>query len=211
MVGNLIAGNIVHDNGAGGGAALNFDGLVNSTIENNLLYNNLAGGIALFKIDAARGSSGNIVVNNTVIMPATARWAVNINSGSTGNKLYNNIFVENNTARGCIEIDSSSLPGFVSDYNIFSGSTYLSVDGGTTRIALSAWQTQTKQDKHSFTAAVNSLFVNYAANDFHLSATSPAINKGTATDAPSKDLDGAARPYGGLYDIGCYEYHGLKL
>jgi parallel beta-helix repeat protein len=212
MVGNLIAGNILHDNGAGGGAALNFDGLVNSTIENNLLYNNLAGGIVLYKSNAATGSTGNIVVNNTVIMPATARWAVNISNSSTGNKFYNNIFMELNSARGCIEIDSSSLSGFVSDNNIFGGGgSYLSVDGGTTRITLATWQTKTNKDKHSIAAALNSLFVNYATSDFHLSVTSPAINKGTATDAPSKDLDGANRPYGGAFDIGCYEYHGLKL
>jgi len=78
MVGNLIASNIIHDNGAGGGAALNFDGLVNSTVENNLLYNNSAGGIVLYKADAATGSTGNIVVNNTVVMPSNGRWAVNI-------------------------------------------------------------------------------------------------------------------------------------
>ena len=211
MVGNLIAGNTLYDNGAGGGAALNCDGVVNSTIENNLLYNNQAGGIVLYKGNSAKGSTGNIVVNNTVIMAAKSRWAVNINNGSTGNKLYNNIFVEPDTRHGCIEIDSSSLSGFVSDYNIFSGSTYLSVDLGTTRLTLSSWRTKTNQDKHSLTAALDSLFVNYLANDYHLSATSPAINKGTATDAPSKDLDGASRPYGGAYDIGCFEYHGLKL
>lgn len=211
MVGNLIAGNIIHDNGAGGGAALNFDGLVDSTVENNLLYNNLAGGIVLYMGDAATGSTGNIVVNNTVIMPSTARWAVNISNGSVNNYLANNILEELNTSRGCIEIDSSSLPGFVSDYNIFNANPHFSVDGGSSRVDLTTWQANTGLDFDSFTATLDALFVNVMANDYHLNANSPAIDAGTSTNAPLVDLDNNPRPYGNGYDIGCYEYQGLVL
>ncbi len=49
-------------------------------------------------------------------------------------------------------------------------------------------------------------FVNASAGDFHLLATSPAIDKGTAVDAPSVDFDSVMRPRGGQYDIGAYEY-----
>ena len=34
------------------------------------------------------------------------------------------------------------------------------------------------------------------ADDYHLSMTSPAIDKGTAASAPADDLDGNARPFG---------------
>ena len=45
---------------------------------------------------------------------------------------------------------------------------------------------------------------NPAANDFHLTAGSPAIDAGTATDAPATDRDGNAR--NGAPDAGAYEY-----
>jgi hypothetical protein len=45
--------------------------------------------------------------------------------------------------------------------------------------------------------------------DFSLPArfpsTSPAVNKGTATSAPTTDIDFYARPRGAAHDIGAYE------
>ncbi len=49
-------------------------------------------------------------------------------------------------------------------------------------------------------------FVNANAGDFHLLATSSAIDKGTAVDAPKVDFDSVNRPIGHGYDIGAYEY-----
>ena len=40
------------------------------------------------------------------------------------------------------------------------------------------------------------LFANPSANNFQLSATSPAINAGTSTNAPSTDFLGNPRPTG---------------
>jgi hypothetical protein len=51
-------------------------------------------------------------------------------------------------------------------------------------------------------------FVNYQSNgsgDYHLKSTSPGIDKGSATAAPSNDINGTARPKGAGYDIGAYE------
>jgi len=45
-----------------------------------------------------------------------------------------------------------------------------------------------------------------AAGDYHLVPVSPAINNGTATGAPERDLVGVPRPQDGLFDMGCYEY-----
>ncbi|MDH3976823.1 MAG: right-handed parallel beta-helix repeat-containing protein, partial [Deltaproteobacteria bacterium] len=45
-----------------------------------------------------------------------------------------------------------------------------------------------------------------ASGDYHLLSGSPAIDVGTATGAPTDDIDGDARPYGTGYDMGSDEY-----
>ena len=58
----------------------------------------------------------------------------------------------------------------------------------------------------------NPLFLNPVwasdAFDYHLEGTSPAVDTGTSTGAPSDDLDGTARPLGAGVDKGCYERAG---
>jgi hypothetical protein len=49
-------------------------------------------------------------------------------------------------------------------------------------------------------------FVN-AASDFHLQATSPAVDAADASPAPALDLDGEPRPVGPRADLGAYEFH----
>ena len=119
--GALVEGNIIHDNGSGGGSGINCDGVQNSVIQNNLLYNNHASGISLYVIDGADGSKNNLVVNNTIIEAADGRWAVNIQAGSTGNAVLNNILFNNHPWHGSISISANSLPGFSSDHNIVEG------------------------------------------------------------------------------------------
>lgn len=49
-------------------------------------------------------------------------------------------------------------------------------------------------------------FVDADAFDFHLLVSSPAIDAGTSTDAPSIDIEGISRPQGAGIDVGAYEY-----
>jgi hypothetical protein len=48
-------------------------------------------------------------------------------------------------------------------------------------------------------------FVNRAAMNLHLAAGSPAINAGDPSYYPAKDIDGQARPFGGVPDAGADE------
>ena len=43
------------------------------------------------------------------------------------------------------------------------------------------------------------------SGNYHLEATSPAIDAGTSIGAPSTDYDGKPRPQGRDFDIGPYE------
>src|SRR4029077_14945078 len=207
ITGALVEGNIIHDNGAGGGSGINCDGVQNSRFQNNLLYNNHASGISLYQIDASAGANNNVVANNTIVLASDARWALNIQNASTGNVVINNILYDYNTAHGSINISSDSLPGLVSDYNVVM--SRFTTDDASTILSLAQWQANTGQDLHSIIATPSQLFVNVAGNDYHLSATSPAINRGTAglagKAAPAFDLAGSPRPSGAGYDIGAYE------
>jgi hypothetical protein len=197
----LVERNVIHGNGAGGGSGINMDGVTDSIVRNNLLYDNHASGISLYQIDGAAGSTNNVVVNNTIVNAADGRWCVNINNGSTGNHVRNNALYDLHSFRGVITIDGASRPGFVSDYN--SVMSRFSTDGGDSVITLAAWQAL-GYDAHSFVATPAALFV-APGSDFHLAPTSPAIDAGTSTEAPSDDLESAPRPVGAAVDVGAYE------
>jgi Ca2+-binding RTX toxin-like protein len=199
----LIENNVIYDNGPGGGSSINCDGVSGSRIVNNLIYDAHASGISLYRIDAGAGANNNVVANNTVLVASDGRWALNIQDGSTGNRVYNNVFHNAASSRGSITISADSLPGFVSNYNACDGK--FTVNGGSV-LTLSQWRTQTGQDAYSVVATPEQLFVNAAANDYHLAATSPVVDAGTSTQAPSTDRDGAARPQGAGFDIGAFEY-----
>ncbi len=201
--GALVEGNVIYENGVGGGSGINCDGVQGSTFRNNLVYENHSSGISLYQIDGAAGSRNNVVVNNTIIPASNGRWSVNIKNGSTGNVVVNNILINRNTGRGSIDIASDSLQGFVSDYNLVSDR--FTPDDGATFVTLAQWRASTGQDTHSSVGTVAATFVNAAGNDYHLSATSPALDRGELARAPNVDLEGHPRPLGAGVDIGAYE------
>jgi len=199
--GALVERNVIYGNGVAGGSGINMDGVSDSVVRNNLLYDNHASGISLYRIDGGSGSHDNLVVNNTIVNAADGRWAVNINNGSSGNRIVNNVLYTYHAFRGVITVDTSSRPGLVSDYN--SVMDRFSTDGGDTVIGLAAWQAL-GYDTHSFVAAPPALFV-APGSDFHLLATSPALDAGTVVGAPGVDLEGNPRPVGAGVDLGAYE------
>jgi len=202
-----VEGNLIYENGVGGGSGINCDGVTNSIFLNNLLYENHASGMSLYMIDGGGPSVNNKVYNNTIINATNARWCLNIVDGSTGNTVYNNILINKHSFRGSITIDAASLTGFTSNNNIVIGR--MSNDGDNTTITLAAWRTATGDDINSLLAAgQTSIFVNPTAADFHLLAGSQAINAGISAVSASvtNDRDLNLRPQGSGYDIGCYEY-----
>ena len=204
----IVEGNILHDNGHGGGSAINMDGVQDSEIFNNLIYNNHATGIAMYQIDGGDASKNNKVYNNTVIQPSDGRWCIISVDGSTGNTLYNNILINHHSFRGSIALDAASMSGFVSDYNILVNR--LSHDDGNSNMTLSQWQSL-GYDLHSTIAdSENQIFVDNTNGDFHLLQTAQAVDAGTNLVLPTvfEDLDNVSRPQGSGFDIGCYEYTG---
>jgi parallel beta-helix repeat protein len=201
-----VEGNILHDNGYGGGSAINMDGVQNSDIYNNLIYNNHATGIAMFQIDGGDASKNNKVFNNTIIQPSDGRWCIISVDGSTGNTIYNNILINHHGFRGSISIDAASANGFVSDYNILVNR--LSNDDGNSNMSLAQWQSL-GYDLHSMVAnPEEQIFVDYTNNNYHLLQNAQTVNAGTNLVLPIvyEDLDNISRPQGSGFDIGCYEF-----
>jgi hypothetical protein len=209
ITGALVEGNVIYSNGAPrGGSAINGDGFTQGVIRNNLLYDNHAGGITIYRIDAAAGPTNNVIANNTVLMASDGRWAVNIRDGGTGNTLFNNVLLTNHPSRGSIAVMADSLIGFRSDHNVVAN-RFTTNDGGTVQ-TLAQWRANTGQDANSVVATPAQVFANVAANDYHLTPTSPAVDRGVATfngkAAPTVDREGNARPAGVSHDAGAYEF-----
>lgn len=200
--GALVEDNVIHGNGAGGGAAINGDGVTGSVIRNNLLYDNQANGIALYRIDAAAGSKDNIIVNNTIVMPARTRWCIRVVDGSTGNTIQNNILLSAHERRGAIDISADSVPGTKSDYNVVIGR--FTDDDAESILDLAAWQRKHQLDAHSVVATAAALFVDPAAHDYRLKPGAPAIDKAHG-EAPPRDIAARVRPVGPAHDIGAFE------
>ena len=181
IVGALVQGNVIHDNGAGGGSAISGDGIQNATIENNLLYNNHASGISLYRDTSTLPSMGNLVLNNTVIQAADGRYALNIRNGSINNEVRNNIF-------SSMDMDSDCIPAYQAGNNaivIVAGQALtFSTDGDQTRTNLAGWQQATGQDLDSQVLSPSQVFVNFAQGDYRLSSSSPLQSIGYNGNLP---------------------------
>ena len=206
--GAVVEGNIIYENGTGGGSGINMDGVTNSIIRNNLLYNNHASGISLYQIDGGSGSQNNRILNNTIIMASDARWAINIpDTVDTGNQIFNNILLNQHSWKGSILIAEPDQASFQSDYNIvvngFNTNGYNA--DNTNGLDLASWQAL-GYDTHSIIATADEIFIDVATNDYRLKEGGPAVDTGLTLPEVLTDLDGHGRPAGLGYDIGAYEY-----
>lgn len=199
-----VYGNVLYNNGLGGGSAINMDGNQNALIYNNVLYNNFATGIALFQIDGGGPSTGARIYHNTIVQASTGRWAILIVDGAANATIKNNIVINQHTFRGSINVDPASRSGLVSDYNILTNRFTLD---DNTNIDSTAWK-NLGYDTHSFySPVIAGLFKNYGTGDLSLLANSKAINFGTAglTPAINIDINGVTRPLGAAPDAGAFE------
>jgi hypothetical protein len=190
-----VVSNVVNDIGPAGceyvqGIYVSTSG----TIKNNLVYR--VGAVA---IHLWHDATDVIITNNTA---TTSEFGIVVGGGnfyfnSTG---ANNVYVANNIVYdNKYGISEQGVTGTNNKYVnnlVFQNPTYnISLRNG-----LAA----------SGTVSSDPLFKGYsktaATPDFHLSSSSPAIGRGTATNALPTDLDGKARNASTGYDIGAYQH-----
>jgi hypothetical protein len=156
------------------------------SIYNNLSYNNAFG----FQALPYNGYKTFSLINNTFYNNASGGIGI-YDSGwyQVGCVIRNNIIVGNKGSSVPLLQYAAYPTGITMDHNLFYDSLgYNSVNKyGTSYIQANPLLTS-------------------PATDFSLQASSPAINAGSATYAPSVDYAGNARPQSSSYDIGAYEY-----
>jgi len=198
----LIENNTIYENGEGGCAGINMDGVTDTIVQNNLLYENLGSGIAIFQENGAVCSQNIQVLNNTIVQAAEGRWAIIINGDDCiNNKIFNNIILTYHEWRGSIVIPESGIAGFESDYNVIMDR--FSADDDDSVISLSEWQSL-GYDTNSIIAAPNDVFI--GSGDYALHAGSSAVNAGLALPGLILDMRGTARPQDTAFDIGALEF-----
>ncbi len=199
-----IYGNILYENGAAGGAAINLDGVQSAFIYNNLLYQNHATGIALFRQDGAQPSINATIVYNTIVNASNGRWCILAVNGSSGAQVFNNIIINQHTFRGSIALDPDAVPGFASNYNILVNR--LSRMGDGVNVPLTTWQGY-GYDLNSVLADPQAEIFVTPGSDYHLVEGSQAIDFGNASFSfgVTTDIEGITRPQGNNPDVGSYE------
>ena len=155
-------------------------------IQNNIIFANFPLGIGLYSL-----SNNTKIINNTIVANVNG---IGSDERATNVIVKNNIVYDNNAeaVRAWLEINRPELLNSVNTNRHGSG-----FDLPATGIAASNNLT-----------AVDPKFSNRANNDFHLIASSLAIDAGTSQDAPATDFEGTPRPQGNGYDIGADEYGG---
>ncbi len=171
------------------------------TISNNVLANNSLITFTQAAVPATgtgvrcgEGTSSPVVIINNTFYKNGDR-AINLagteNIGelpcSATVTLINNIIADHTSAG--IKKGTGSTVVLSTTYNVFSTTTDAAGSVGATG---------------NITA--NPLFSSTVLNDFRLKIGSPAIDAGTNTNAPAKDILGVARPFGAKVDAGAYEF-----
>jgi hypothetical protein len=103
-----------------------------------------------------------------------------------------------------VYLTSTDVTNTNSNYNILDR---VSPDDGGTVYSLEEWQAQGRET-HSLSAIPTALFVNAAAGNYHLSAASPAIDRGQSLSTVTTDFEGQPRPQGAASDVGADETGG---
>jgi parallel beta-helix repeat protein len=160
-----------------------FDGYFeNWTIENNIIITDHWHGITLL------GAINCRIINNTVVDPydVSPIDPFDIQSTSTHGPAWikiaahkNGDFSLNNTIRNNLTADMQNDVGIGTvDFNILLGGS----------------------------SNYSQFFTDYSNYDYHLLASSTAVDAGINVLAPTTDFDGNMRPSGLAFDVGAYEY-----
>ncbi len=195
IVGNLIVGTDDH------GIVLRDEG--SPLVINNVIVDCASGGIAIENSNAA------YLLNNTIVGCGRGLRLFDLGRWDAPYYLHpggGTATVVNCIIWGCsqsITLADSSNTG-LADRGSHVTVLYSDIEGGREGISLSGSQSTVVWGEGNLDAGP--LFVDSDNLDFHLLATSPAIDAGDPNQAPETDYDGNLRPAGAGADMGAYEF-----
>jgi hypothetical protein len=192
-----VFSNLVHECNANGYAlAAEAGGL----LENVRVYNNVAWGNGYVGMSVASWGDPGLahpmqdlfIINNTFVDNGASGWGGGIH---VENPEAENVVIRNNilSQNASFQIGASSevpLSHLVVDHNLIDG--FRDAEG---------------EMRGSDHVEGDPLFVDPDVADYHLLEGSPAIDAGSAVQAPDLDYDYAARPSGAAHDIGAFEWN----
>jgi len=163
---------------------------------------------------ALRVAKDNVIRNNTFI---TRTWPQTTNvskpsfvdflSGVKDNVIKNNIFWTNVATKRGFEDKTSTNSGNTLDYNTWNviSNTWKWQGVGRSDF-IAQFKTVTGYETNGQCCTVNPLFVDIVNDDYHLSASSPAVDTGSNGECALVDWDGDLRPNNFTCDIGVDEF-----
>jgi len=207
----IISANIIRQNTATGispctqGGGISMVNQSDALIVNNLITGNSAGCGGGVYWGVPSGNRGPFLINNTIADNVANQGAAVYASGfQAQTQLINNTLVSA-SASTTLYCDStySLTPPVLNSNDVFTAS-------GTAYAGTCATLAGSNGN-----ISADPLFAGAANSDYHLLKGSPAIDTGTSTQAPTKDLEGSPRPQDGngdliaAFDMGAYEAPGL--
>lgn len=205
-----ISGNIISENTATGfssscpaGGGVSVQGHASPLIVNNLIAGNRAGckGGGVYWLLVPAGANGPYLTNNTIAGNTAAQGSGVFADGFDAQAQFVNNIVSapsGQYAVYCGNFNNTTPPTFLfNDIVGDVGSAYGGICNDQTGL--------------NGNISLDPLFFDSTNADFRLTAGSPAIDAGTAANAPTVDLDGNLRPIDGnndglaAFDIGAFE------
>jgi nitrous oxidase accessory protein NosD len=174
------------------GIALNAEvngALQNVNVFNNLIHDTFFIGIGFPAWGEKKGSISNVSVYNNTIDNSKAKNTSNPTGLYFRYPTMSNIMVQNNiiVTSGTAFIFETTVASLTVDHNLVSAATLSSGMTGFNDPNL---------------VQGNPMFV----NEYHLGASSPAIDRGKNSISLRFDFDGTSRPKGAAIDIGAFEF-----
>ncbi len=178
-------------------------------LENIRIYNNLSLNNSFLGISVSRNGPASTevqplhkieIINNTVYNNGLSGWGGGISVGNPDAEdivIRNNICSQNLSFQIVVGKDDQTGQRVTVDHNLIDG-----FRGYTEELASETYGDDPVEG--------DPRFVDASGGDFHLQGSSPAIDMGSSTDAPSTDYESNIRPQGSGYDIGAYEHEAVE-
>ena len=212
ITGNLIQSNLAavgNNTGVGGGIVIYYS---NPALTNNLILANVTDGLGggVLTVNADLVMVNSIIADNQAALNGDGLYL----SGSTGQLIHSTI--ANNGQEGLVVTDSLSLSGLESHLVLSNtivaghdGMGVVAVPDSTAGLYNTLWYDNFWDYAGNLTTTANftgdPAFIDPANGDFHITATSAALNLGAVTGV-LLDIDGESRLVGPAPDLGADEW-----